>query len=169
MSLVLRAARPGDGRRIEEIRVAGWHAAYAGLIDPDWLAAFAVEDRRVASWEDRIAQPTPGSTTLVAEVDDLVRGFSVVLPSRDDDVPDAGELAALYIDPAFWCSGLGSALLLQGLTHLQQDEQVLWVLAGNAPARRFYEWHGFAPDGAHKLLDIGGNVPEMRYRRPRIA
>jgi len=84
-------------------------------------------------------------------------------------VPDARELAALYIDPAFWWSGLGSALLLQGLTHLQQDEQLLWVLAGNAPARRFYERHGFAPDGAHKLLDIGGHVPEVRYRRPGIA
>ena len=36
MSVTVRPARPGDGRRIEEIRVAGWHAAYAALLDPAW-------------------------------------------------------------------------------------------------------------------------------------
>jgi RimJ/RimL family protein N-acetyltransferase len=41
----------------------------------------------------------------------------------------------------------------------------LWVLEGNARARRFYERAGFAPDGAsHGLPDLGG-VTEIRYRR----
>lgn len=43
----------------------------------------------------------------------------------------------------------------------------LWVLKENAPARRFYERAGFAPDGAEEPFQVGGVlVPEVRYVRP---
>ena len=45
-------------------------------------------------------------------------------------------------------------------------EGVLWVLPGNARARRFYEVVGWATDGAHRTIEaLGIVVPEVRYRR----
>ncbi|GAC1442480.1 MAG: hypothetical protein NVS3B26_00280 [Mycobacteriales bacterium] len=169
MSFVLRDARAGDGRRLEEIRVAGWHAAYAAILDPGWLAGLAVTDERVAGWEDRLATPTPGAVTLVGVDDGVVTGLAALVTSRDDDLPDAAELAALYVEPSLRGTGRGSALLTAGFARMPQPLQTLWVLAGNDPARAFYEQHRFTPDGGSKTLDVPGRPAELRYCRPRLA
>jgi hypothetical protein len=45
-------------------------------------------------------------------------------------------------------------------------ESVLWVLPGNARARRFYEIAGWVADGTERTADVFGvTVPEVRYRR----
>jgi hypothetical protein len=42
---------------------------------------------------------------------------------------------------------------------------VLWVLEGNARARRFYEAMGWLPDGGRQLLEmVGAKLYEIRYR-----
>lgn len=160
----VRPARLEDALRIEQIRVAGWHHAYADLLDPQWLAGFGVTPERVQRWADRIAEPTPGSVLLVAEVQSVVRGFATALPSRDEDCPGAFELAALYVDPAALRQGIGRALLDATMSDATRP-QVLWVLEGNAGARLFYERFGFSWDGTRKLLDVPGEAPELRYRR----
>ena len=48
----------------------------------------------------------------------------------------------------------------------EAGELHLWVVEGNARARRFYEREGWAPDGAAKEDEFGGQVVrEVRYRR----
>jgi RimJ/RimL family protein N-acetyltransferase len=43
---------------------------------------------------------------------------------------------------------------------------VLWVLPGNARARRFYEAAGWTLDGFERTAEVMGIVvPELRYRR----
>lgn len=163
-------ARPGDGRRIEEVRVAGWKAAYVGLIDDAVLSELVVTDERVAVWEERLAAPEPGAATLVAEQGGSVTAFAALAPARDDDVREAAELRALYVDPRLRRSGQGSALLVAGFDLMPQSLQVLWTLEGNRSARSFYEQHGFAYDGTRVLLErIPGSPPEVRYRRARLA
>jgi RimJ/RimL family protein N-acetyltransferase len=45
-------------------------------------------------------------------------------------------------------------------------ESVLWVVPGNARARRFYERAGWATDGTERTAEVFGvTVPEVRYRR----
>lgn len=44
-------------------------------------------------------------------------------------------------------------------------EIVLWVLEGNADARRFYEAMGFVPDGASKIVQLGVPLKAVRYRK----
>ncbi len=47
-----------------------------------------------------------------------------------------------------------------------QPRGFLWVLKGNARARRFYEIAGFAADGAEEAYEVDGvPVPEVRYVR----
>ena len=167
MPFEIRDARPSDARRLEEIRIAGWKTAYVGLIDADHLATLAVTEERLAAWEARIASP---AVTLAAERDGDVIGFAVLMDSRDEDLPDAAELVALYVDAARQSGGVGTALLTAGFERMPQAAQSLWVLEGNTAARRFYERHGFSADGARKArTDIVGAPVEVRYRRSRLG
>jgi ribosomal protein S18 acetylase RimI-like enzyme len=79
-----------------------------------------------------------------------------------------GELYAIYVSPASWSTGAGRALMEAVLTSLKADgypRVVLWVLAENARARKFYERAGFTPDGATNILAGLGGVLEVRYAR----
>ena len=80
-----------------------------------------------------------------------------------------GELYALYVTPAWWSTGTGRALMASALAALEAERYrrvVLWVLADNARARRFYERAGFAADGGTNILTGLGGVLELRYTRP---
>jgi GNAT superfamily N-acetyltransferase len=79
-----------------------------------------------------------------------------------------GEVYALYLIPERWSTGCGRALMgaaLDGLRAAAYQRVVLWVLAANARARRFYAQAGFAPDGAGNTLAGLGGVEELRYAR----
>ena len=169
MQPTIRDARVSDARRFEEIRLAGWKAAYGGMIDADYLAGLAVTDERIATWEERLGAPPDRSAYLAAELEGEVVGLAVLLDSRDEDVPDAAELLALYVDPALRSTGIGGRLLDAGFARMPQSLQILWTLEGNAPARGFYERRGFATDGASKVLDVPGQPVEIRYRRTRLG
>ena len=172
MQPIIRDARPEDARRFEEIRVAGWKTAYAGIFSAAYLDALTVQDERVTQREEWLAELPAGHVMLVAEVDGVVTGGAILTPSRDDDLPEAAELLALYIDPELRSHGLGSTLLTAGFARMPQALQTLWTLEDNAAARRFYERHGFTADGARKVFDRApgsGNPSEVRYRRARIG
>ena len=169
---MLRDARPTDARRFEEIRIAGWKTAYAGIFAPEFLDALTVEDERVAQREQWLAELPDGHVMLVADVGGEVAGGAILTPSRDDDLPDAAELLALYVDPDRHGSGIGTLLMDAGFARMPHDVQTLWTLEDNAPARRFYERHGFVADGARKVFDRApgsGNPAEVRYRRSRLG
>lgn len=72
-----------------------------------------------------------------------------------------------------WGTGRGRALLAAAEERLRGDgfdEAVLWVLAGNDRARRFYEAAGWAHDGSVRVDEVGPPGPgriavdEARYR-----
>jgi GNAT superfamily N-acetyltransferase len=114
----------------------------------------------------------PDSPTFVALDDaDTVRGFAHTGPTRDDDLDPAGraEVYTVYVDPAGWRHGHGSALMgaidaFWGPTSV--GELTLWVFEENRLGRDFYERLGWRPDGARQIDDFGGANPvEIRYRR----
>ena len=72
---------------------------------------------------------------------------------------DAHELHALYVLPAYWGRGIGGALLKAA-----GDVSRLWVLEGNLLGRRFYETHGWEPEGTSRQE---GGVRELCYCRRR--
>lgn len=148
----VRNATVDDALAVETVRIRGWQQAYRGIVADTFLDSLVVDADR------RAAMIAAGDvTTLVAEQSEVV-GMAAFGASRDGD--GAVELYALYVDPAAWRTGVGTALLAacEGVT-------VLWVLKDNARAQAFYRRHGFVADGGSKVLDLDGPVTEIRMRR----
>lgn len=161
--MIVRAATPADAGAIGELRLASWRATYARLLPPDVWDDTDLE-RFTARTAQRLADRT--ALALVAEHDGEVRAFAFYGPCRDDDLPGAGEVYAIYAHPDHWSTGLGRALLPAAVEAVGARPVVLWVLEDNPRARRFYELAGFVTDGARKQADMPGGVqlPEIRYR-----
>jgi ribosomal protein S18 acetylase RimI-like enzyme len=164
---IIRPAVAADAHAIAEVHVATWQAAYAGLLPADLLNSLDV-DRRTADWSQRLEAASAGSFVLVLERDGTVRGFVWAGPARDADCPQAGQIHAIYVDPSYQGGGGGSQLLTAAARRLagQFGRAVLWVLAGNAAARAFYESQGWRLEGAEKQETFGAQAStEVRYVR----
>lgn len=164
----VRDATPADVRAIAEIRVASWRATYAGLVPQEVLERLDVAGNE--AWLTRRLADPEGSQTLVAENERGVVGYALLGASRDPDAVGLGEVEAIYLAPSALGRGFGRALMgvvLERLVEAGHRAAILWVLTGNAAARRFYERAGFAPDGTARMLNFDGTpVEEIRYRRP---
>lgn len=168
----VRRVRLADARRIAEINVAGWRAAYRGLMPDEFLDSISIDARELA-WRSRLeGNEADDEPAWVAERDGKSIGYVVGGPPRDEDVvlPATAEIYAIYVHPAAWRSGAGRALLEAATAEWRRrgaTELVLWVLEGNAGARAFYEAMGWQPDGSRKEFDMGGfSTLEVRYRLP---
>ncbi|MDD9377709.1 N-acetyltransferase [Streptomyces sp. ZAF1911] len=170
----VREMTESDIDAVAAVRVGGWRYAYAGLMPQSYLDGLSVaayaEQRRAA-----FAEPAGAVTNLVAEgPDGAVVGWAAFGPAKGTDpegtAPDEGELYALYARPDVIGTGVGRALLTEVLRRAPYPAVRLWVLEGNARARRFYERAGFRPDGRVLVDESDGfPVPEVRYRRAASA
>jgi GNAT superfamily N-acetyltransferase len=107
--------------------------------------------------------------TLVADRDGELVGQTTFGTSRDHDAPPtAGEVRSLFVRPAMWRGGVGSALLLralEGLGAMGFAEATLWSFAANERANAFYERHCFTRDGSEQRDEVWAGLLEVRYRR----
>jgi GNAT superfamily N-acetyltransferase len=171
--LRIRTATPEDAERVAGTHVASWRAGYAGMLPDALLASLSVEER-TASWVNHLDTRARGKTLIATSDDDTLHGFASVGPSRDDDATSAtGELWALYTHPDAWGRGVGAALVVSAggeLRALGFSRATLWVLTVNYRARRFYESHGWRPDGRSRV-DWRGDVrlDEVRYELADLA
>jgi GNAT superfamily N-acetyltransferase len=158
----VRPAEVSDARAIVDVRNASWRATYGPYL-PERVWDEIDSEAMAARFAGRLAGALP---THVAEVDGVIRAFVFYGPCRDDDLPDAAEVYAIYAHPEYWSTGLGRALLASAIEALAVRPITLWVLENNDRARRFYEIAGFRTDGTRKPADMPGGVqlPEIRYR-----
>jgi GNAT superfamily N-acetyltransferase len=165
--MFLRPAEPADAMGVARVHVRSWQAGYRGLLPDAYLDGLRAEDRaqRYRFGSDDAREPV----TVVAIEDGTICGFATTAPARDADVFADGELYALYVDPEWWGRGFGAALIAAARSRLVDmgfRNAVLWLLAGNARADRFYRIDGWAPDGPARTDSIWGvTVDEVRYRR----
>ena len=159
--MTIRRAEPADARGIAEVHTRTWQAAYRHVFPAEMLDALDVEDR-VRGWLERIEADM---AVWVAETEDGIVGFVAAGPSRTEE--GQGELYAIYVLPEAWGSGAGAALMAAFKDWLAQQgyaTAMLWVLADNPRARRFYEREGWRVDGERvdTIRDI--EVEEALYR-----
>ncbi|HMJ78182.1 MAG TPA: GNAT family N-acetyltransferase [Iamia sp.] len=174
-ALPLRPAGPGDGAALAAVQRRAWRRGYRGLLSDRFLDDLDFSYLG-AYWTGRATvSPTPRHRLLVAGPRGEVHGMVDVGPARDDDaplgpdgLPAPGEVRSLYVDPSVQGRGLGAALLAAAEAELAGQgsvELVLWVVEGNAAARRFYERRGWVADGIRKVTPVADEeLVEVRYR-----
>jgi ribosomal protein S18 acetylase RimI-like enzyme len=179
----VRPARPADAEAMARAHARSWRATYTGLL-PDVVIddVVASEVARAERWRAWLADPGRPGDAFVAELGGRVVGFvfwgrseepGARLAPADGDLGDehaaAGEVQAIYLDPEAFGRGVGRALLAAASDAIRAqglDRAVLWVLASNRRARRFYEAAGWHADGRTKTDERpGGVLYEVRYSR----
>ena len=165
--MLLRPAEPDDVLAVARVHVRSWQAGYRELLPGDYLAGLRPEER--AQRYDFSSLDPRAPATIVAVEAGLICGFVTIAAARAASAPDVGELCALYVDPERWGRGIGAALVSAArarLVDLGFRNAVLWLLAGNARAERFYRQDRWEPDGAQRRAAVWGvTVDELRYRR----
>ncbi|WP_411110034.1 GNAT family N-acetyltransferase [Streptomyces sp. c-19] len=142
--LDIRRAVDSDAAEAADV----WLRSYTAAL-PDVRRAHT--DDEVRAWFRHVV--VPGQETWVATLE----GAVVALLVLDDE-----ELDQLYVDPPWRGHGIGDRLV-DLAKQRRADGLTLWTFQANAPARRFYERHGFV---AAEHTDGSRNEegePDVRY------
>lgn len=106
--LVLRAMTPADTDGKGFVHYQSWQETYAGLVDENYLARMSVEKCRA------MAHRYPEST-IVAELNGKIVGFSCYGPCRTPGCEGMGEVMAIYILKEAQGLGIGRKLMDAGI------------------------------------------------------
>ena len=156
--IVIRRAVADDAEEFTRAHEEAWDAGMEGVVDKKLGELMSFEDR-VASFRDGLTAAPPGARVWVAERKGRIVGHAIV-----DVGGGIGELRGLYVVPEEWGSGVAGALHEQAVARMRQlgaTVAILWVVEGNARARRFYEREGWSADGETKASMFG--LTELRY------
>lgn len=147
IDFVISNAAIDDAGDIARIHVAGWQAAYGGIIDQAYLDSLSVE-QRAQSWrywieEDktitllaRDGNRDPAGFCSCGKLKTPPPGSSPIRPLY------SSEIYAIYILPEYWRQGLGTLLVkaaAQKLREMKHKSLCLWVLEKNRRGTSFYK------------------------------
>jgi pimeloyl-ACP methyl ester carboxylesterase/ribosomal protein S18 acetylase RimI-like enzyme len=150
VAVELRRAGSADSAQVADVYLAAFHATYTfPLAHTDDQVRAWIRDEVVSTNETWVAVEGPAIVGLMVLADDL--------------------LDQLYVRPDRWRRGIGSRLV-ELAKERRPDGLDLYTFQENAPARAFYERHGF---GAVWFGDGSANEegqPDVRYAwRPGVA
>lgn len=156
----VRVAWADDADAIASVQLRAWPVLYADVLPADVLPTDA--GAVAAQWRQALARPADArNRVLVALERNRVVGFALTSPAADPDCDPVsdGELAEVTLDPEETSKGHGSRLLQAAVDTLAADRftrAVTWVNAGDDALRSFLNEAGWAPDTAHRELDLDG-------------
>ena len=156
----VRIAWADDAPAIAEVQLRAWRETYAGVVPPEALPDDV--EAAAAAWHASLSKPRDArNRVLVALERNTVVGFAITSPASDPDCDPVadGELSELNVDPAKRGLGHGSRLLQAAVDTMQADHftrAVLWAMASDDVLRTFLTDAGWAPDQAHRELDLDG-------------
>lgn len=133
-----RRAQRADADTIAKVHDKAWWNAYSGMV-PHQALARMVQRRGPAWWASAIARRT---VILVLEMQGKIVGYATIGRNRVKTLPFDGEIYEIYLLPEYQGVGLGAHLFLAALGELKRrglKGSVVWVLADNEPAVRFYK------------------------------
>jgi GNAT superfamily N-acetyltransferase len=150
---VIRPAHPDEVDVLLGIQRAAAVTAFSHVFPQDRYP-FPVDAIR-AAWDEALADPAV--EVYVAELDGAAVGSVSV---------GEGFLRTLYVLPAHWGEGIGSALHDHALTRVATlgfTQARLWTLAENTAGRRFYERRGWTETGATRVVPFPPNPLDVEY------
>jgi GNAT superfamily N-acetyltransferase len=158
----VRVGWADDAGGIASVQVRAWRTAYDGLLPADLLQAMDPDDF-AGAWHASLNRPQDArNRVLVALERSSIRGFAVTTPCSDPDLDPVaeGEVSEFTIDPEHTRRGHGSRLLQACADTLRSDKfvrAVIWLNSTDDVLRAFLTEAGWAPDGAHRELDLHGD------------
>jgi GNAT superfamily N-acetyltransferase len=168
----LRVATAADADAIARLHAESWRSAYRGMYRDEYLDGPLLEDR-MGVWRERLAAPPDNQYLLLAGEGDALLGFACSYGNEDKRWGTL--LDNLHVRRDQHRHGIGRRLL--SASALWSRERYpdalfhLWVLDGNANARRFYEHLGAQPEESDTHEPPGGgSVLVWRYvwQRPAL-
>ena len=149
----VRIAWADDAEAIAAIQAHAWATSYAGLVP----AAGELREADFARlWRDALTRPADARhRALVALERNRIVGFAITTPATDPD----RELMELTVEADERGRGHGSRLLQAAVDTMVSDRfthAVTWLLADDDALRTFLTDAGWAPDTAHRTLDLDG-------------
>lgn len=155
--VIVRPFAPSDARDLTRIHLESENAS----LDEWGAGVHMVVDAEDAArgW---FHQPD-NARVLVAEIDGAVVGWLHLIVQEG-----AAEIGGLYVDPAHWRTGIGSALLRAAEDMIERasiPEVILWVMARHARARGFYEARGWeaVPTRTRTVTLENVELPQICY------
>lgn len=158
----VRVAWADDAAAIADVQVKAWRKVYDALLPSDVLDALDPA-QFAAAWQESLTKPKDArNRVLVALERNTVRGFAITSPCGDPDADPVadGEVSELTVDPEHFRHGHGSRLLQACADTLRADRfsrAVTWLNSTDDTLRQFLTTAGWAPDGAHRELDLRGD------------
>jgi GNAT superfamily N-acetyltransferase len=154
----IRDAAPGDGDVLAELHARS-RAAYYGAGGHEVAAVADAQYRE--TWRKMVADPR--LAVLVAVLGDDVVGVLTldangVFPTNAPHEMRV-RLVGIFVEPAHWSSGVGSALMARFVSIARQADAVgeVDVWERNTRAICFYERHGWTRDGTSRPGPAGAD------------
>lgn len=126
---------------IARIHVESWQSTYAGLLPDDVLLKLDSKAHETRWWRHALRRRRNHSVLVVEDDKEGVVGFGSAGPSRDRNLPFAGEVYTIYLRDDFHGAGIGKRLFLslsECVLVNQGSTMIVWALKTN-PARFFYQ------------------------------
>ncbi len=161
-----------DAAQIAAVQVAAWRRQYAGVLPEEVLGALQTEPL-AAAWHEALTRPRDARQRVLVAVERVaVCGYALTGPSEDPDADPVadGEIGELVVHPEHARAGHGSRLLHACIDTLRADRftrGAFWLANADDVRRAFLVESGWAPDGAHRELDLRGDG-EVRVRQVRL-
>jgi ribosomal protein S18 acetylase RimI-like enzyme len=153
----LREANRDDAAAIARLHAESWRKTFDFALTEEFRAGPIFEDRQ-AAWEERLSAPPPNQFVLLAEDGDKLAGFACTYGA--DDERWGSLLDNLHVDSRWQGHGLGKRLTKMTaewcVVNYPADGMYLWVLDGNARARRMYEMLGAEEVEQNTVGNING-------------
>ena len=169
--LTIRTATAEDLGRIVDIHRRARDTYYRGVLPAEVLD----DPQRHAEFHDAYAHAiqAPDRTVVCADAAGRTVAFMALgppfAPASDADPATVGQLVGLYVHPAHWGHGAGTALHAHAVQVWQStgiSTAHLEVWNGNQRARAFYDRHGWQETGHDRPGPGGSRFLELTLTVP---
>ena len=164
----IRRATHRDASAIAAVHVKAWQWAYGGVL-PKSVLGNMPSSRREELWRETLLASAPATSRVwVAQRAGCIVGFAVTGAPQDAGyTEDTVEVHAIYQLREVARTGVACRMMARALDDARAGGfrlAILWVLATNVRARRFYERGGWRSDGEARTNMLGRfGHRELRY------